>query len=217
MYLVVSATRMELDPLRSLLKKSDQFSLLYIGVGPVESAINLTEFLSRQESGSISGIINVGLAGAYPETGLDLLDICLAEKEVFGDIGISTANGIDELDSSFAPPLEFILNRQLLKTSSMSLTEAGIKNCNGNFVTVSSVSGTILRSIYLRDKFGAVCENMEGAAVARVCQKFSIPCLELRCISNMVVERDMQHWMVEEAVEVCCGALKAVIGGMQFD
>ena len=184
------------------------------GVGPVESAINLTEYLARIESGCISGVINVGLAGAYPDSGLRPLDICLAENEVLGDIGICMDGWIDELDSSFSPPLEFKLNPELLTVAAKNLRGAGFEWHCGNFVTVSSACGTISRSEYLRDKFGAICENMEGAAVARVCHKFALPCLELRCISNMVVDRENQQWRTKEAVAGCCRAAQAVMEGL---
>lgn len=184
------------------------------GVGPVEAAISLTEYLARNDHNNISGVINVGLAGAYPDSGLHLLDICLAEKEIFGDIGICLQDRIDYLDRSFAPPLEFKLNPQLLTAAAEQLVRADIEYRCGNFVTVSAVCGTLSRSLYLQDKCKAICENMEGAAVARVCEKFALPCLELRCVSNMVVDREDQQWQTKGAVERCCRATQAVMEGL---
>jgi futalosine hydrolase len=51
------------------------------------------------------------------------------------------------------------------------------------------------------NKFDAICENMEGAALARVSQEFGIPFLELRAISNMVENRDQSAWQIREAAE----------------
>ena len=205
---------MELEPITTLFPDSASFDFLLSGVGPVESAINLTEYLARVAPGHISAVINVGLAGAYPDAGIPLLAICLAEKETFGDIGICMADRIDELDQSFAPPLEFNLNQKLLSSAASYLRDSGFKYHLGNFVTVSAACGTISRSRYLRDKFKAICENMEGAAVARVCQQFSLPCLELRCVSNMVVDRDDQQWQTKEAVTRCSAAVQAVLEGL---
>lgn len=217
MYLVVASTRMELEPLTAIFRDFAGFDVLLSGVGPVESAVNLTEYLASLETGHISAVINVGLAGAYPDSGISPLAICLAEKEVFGDIGVCMADRIDELDSSFAPPLEFKMNCELLTAAANSLHGSGFKYHLGNFVTVSAACGTISRSRYLRDKFQAICENMEGAAVARVCQKFSLPCLELRCVSNMVVDRSDQHWQTKEAIARCCAAVRAVLEGLGVD
>ena len=150
MFLIVSATKTELDPLQSLtLEHNDHLRFLLSGVGPVETALNLTEYLACSGREEISAIINIGLAGAYPDSGLELLDICLAENEFFGDIGIYVSEGIIPLDSSFAPPAEFALDHELLALASNSLEKAGIKHLSGNFVTVSSVSGTTDRGKYL--------------------------------------------------------------------
>lgn len=211
MYLIVASTGMELEPLTNLYRDAAGVGFLLSGVGPVESAINLTEYLAGVEPSYISAVINIGIAGGYPDAGIDPLAICLAETEVFGDLGICMESGIDQLDASFAPPLEFTFDHQLLASAANCLREAGVQCHLGNFVTVAAACGTIDRSRYLRDKFGAICENMEGAAVARVCQKFSLPCLELRCVSNMVVDRDEQQWQAKEAVARCCAAVQLVL------
>jgi futalosine hydrolase len=214
MLLVISSTRMELEPLRDHFRGDADFDFLVSGVGPVECAVNLTEYLARLAARPIAGVINVGLAGAYPDTGILPLDICLAEHEVFGDIGVCLADRIAGLDSSFSPPLAFPLDSELLTAAATLLRGAGINWRRGNFVTVASASGTTVRSRYLRDKFRAICENMEGAAVARVCQKFSLPFLELRCVSNMVVDREDQSWQTKEAVAACCRGARVVLEGL---
>ena len=52
--------------------------------------------------------------------------------------------------------------------------------------------------------------DMEGAAVARVCGALQVPCLELRCISNMVEDRDLSKWRLREACEKA-GATAALL------
>lgn len=42
---------------------------------------------------------------------------------------------------------------------------------------------------------------MEGAAVAQVCLRCSVDCLEIRGVSNMVEERDLKKWDMPRAVE----------------
>ena len=215
MLLVVSATKTELEPLQAVSLDLDKhLRFLLGGVGPVETALKLSEYLAAGEQQKPSAVINIGLAGAYPETGLELLDLCLAENEFFGDLGINISEKIEPLDGSFAPPAEFALDPQLLAVAGRSLERSGIKYRTGNFVTVSAASGTVARGKYLQDKFTAICENMEGAAVARVCQNFALPCLEIRCVSNMVIDRDDQRWLTTEAAGSCGQAVTIVLEGL---
>ena len=81
----------------------------------------------------------------------------------------------------------------------------------GTFVTVSTVTGTDKRARELEKRFsassasggGAICENMEGAAVAHVCAMYGIPMLEIRGISNIVEDRDRSKWDIKTAAENC--------------
>ncbi len=135
------------------------------------------------------------------------------------DLKIRTRRPLRTIDYSPAhrqlpPPAEFALDHQLLAVAGRSLERAGIKYRTGNFVTVSSTSGTVARGRYLQDKFKAICENMEGAALARVCQHFALPCLEIRCVSNMVINRSDQRWLAAEAAESCSQAVKIVLEGL---
>jgi futalosine hydrolase len=73
----------------------------------------------------------------------------------------------------------------------------------GNFITVSAVSGSQKRAKDLGKRFGAVCENMEGAAIAQVCALYELPMIELRGISNMAGVRDKRKWNLKIASENC--------------
>jgi futalosine hydrolase len=63
----------------------------------------------------------------------------------------------------------------------------------------------------LAARFGGLCENMEGAAVARVCAAFDLPCLELRSISNRVEDRDTGRWRLKEACAKAGAAVARVL------
>jgi futalosine hydrolase len=77
----------------------------------------------------------------------------------------------------------------------------GVKLIRGRFITVSTCSGTRQRGQELGRCFRGICENMEGAAVAQVCLRYGIDCLEVRGVSNHVDERDMKSWDIPRAVE----------------
>ncbi|RJQ38548.1 MAG: futalosine hydrolase, partial [Nitrospiraceae bacterium] len=81
----------------------------------------------------------------------------------------------------------------------------------GAFVTVSTVTGTDKRAKELEKRFNAICENMEGAAVAHVCAMYGIPMLEIRGISNIVEDRNRDKWDIKTAAENCQRAVLAFI------
>jgi futalosine hydrolase len=207
MLLVAAATENEIRPIKKLLSDSKQLEVLITGIGPVATAANLSNYLALHGQ-EINGVMNIGVGGAYVDSGLSKLDICLAQQEIFGDFGICMQDEILDFDpglSQLHKPL--LLNNELGSKSMTILRAHNIKFKVANFVTVNSCSGTKKRGEYLREKFSAGCENMEGAAVAMVCKSFDTPCVELRSISNMVEDRNTENWMLEDAIdEICCVA-----------
>ena len=199
MYLVVTATDFEMKPVIDSLASTGITECLVVGVGPVETVLRLSVYL-YENRGKIDGVVNAGVAGAYVGAGVDLLDICLADREVFGDIGICSGDEITQLDTKkMSVQTEFSLDNDLTAKAVKILSENKTGFSKGSFVTVNCTSGTRKRGDYLRRKYQAICENMEGAAVARVCREYQLPCVELRCVSNMVEDRDPGKWKLEEA------------------
>jgi len=201
-FLIVAATEMEMRAFRKTVSGSLPWEPLICGIGPVETAFSLTSRLERGRSG-VWGVLNFGIAGAYHGAGgdgADMLDICLAEEEILADMGICHADRIEHFS---APELgvrnRFSLDQKLLQDAANLLAKKRIAFHQGRFLTVSCVSGTRKRGDMLADQFDGLCENMEGAAVARVCRAFQLPCLEIRCISNFVEDRDTGRWQLKEA------------------
>ncbi len=81
------------------------------------------------------------------------------------------------------------------------LKDAEIEHHSGTFISVNSVTGKRVRGEHLQQRWSGLCENMEGAAVAQVCSLFSLPLFELRCISNMVEDRNPVGWRLQEACD----------------
>ncbi|HEC98840.1 MAG TPA: futalosine hydrolase [Proteobacteria bacterium] len=205
MYLAVSSTELEISLLRREVGAFGKLEFLVTGVGPVESAISLTRFLEREKA---DGVILFGVGGAYTERGIGILDVCLAEEERFGDFGIAMDDEIHYFtDEMLTGKQNFDLRNSLSDQVEGKLVALGMPFKKGPFVTVHACSGTLKRGNVLRDKFNAICENMEGAAIARVCELYGVPMLELRCISNMVEDRDISGWKIKEAVAKGAGLL----------
>jgi len=219
MFLVVTATEQEMNPIAERLAGSPGWMPFVAGIGCLETAVNLTRFLAGVDDNSgavshdrpqIQGIINCGVAGAFVGAGPELLDICLAEHETQADFGIWTAAGIIDFDT-IRVPCRFPLDLPLREKARTILSAQGIRSWVGPFVSVLAVSGTERRGESLRERHQAICENMEGAAVARVAQAFQLPCLELRAVSNMVVDRDLSLWQLPKAIQRAADALAILL------
>jgi futalosine hydrolase len=199
--------------------------VIYIisGMGKVNAAHTATVLL---EKFSPDVVVLFGVGGAYPSTGLNVGDIAIAEKEVYGDEGVHTGRGFKGIEFIGIPLLrkgrkkyfnEFWLDKRLAKAAVETLKRFAphcTHSCGfkaGTFVTVSAVTATEKRAGELRRRFGAICENMEGASVAHVCTIYGTPMIELRGISNIVEGRDKARWDLRLASDNCQRVVMEVI------
>jgi futalosine hydrolase len=201
MLLLITATETEMKYVCNLfpaLKK--QISFLVCGIGLIETTLRLTQFLSKTDNSKISAVINFGIAGAFIQSGVKILDTCIAEQEIIGDLGICLPDKIEDLPAALKINRKFNLKSNLTEKTINILQSQNISFKKGTFVTVNCSSGTESRGNFLMNRFQAICENMEGAAIARTCQDFKLPFLEIRTISNMVEDRNPENWRIKEAL-----------------
>lgn len=171
-------------------------------------------------------IINFGVGGAYPASGLKIGDIAVAEQEIYGDEGVILREGFSDMTMTGIPVFkkgnkkyfnEFPLDRDSVKKAvyaSKIVTHrasriTGLRS--GTFVTVSACSGTLKRALELEKRYQAICENMEGAAIAHICAMHGIPMIEIRGISNIVEDRDRKKWDIKLASENCQHAVLEIL------
>ncbi len=192
----------------SLLEK--RVVLIAAGIGKVNAAHAATRLI-HEFSPAI--IINIGIGGAYPSSGLNIGDVAIAEKEIYGDEGVLLKDGFHGIDLIGIPLLqigrkkyfnEFVLDRHLAgKAVSAASCITHHTSRKGCFLTVSTCTGTKKRALELEHCFGAICENMEGAAIAHICTLYGVPMIEMRGISNIVEDRDSSTWKIKLAAENC--------------
>jgi futalosine hydrolase len=220
MILLTAATDIEMGAFLHAYPLPQGVSTLLTGVGPVEAAVRVSAFLAASVPPP-SAVVNFGVAGAYVFAGREnaaLLDICLAEREVLADLGICEQDEVQTLHGTgFALESCVELDIELLVRAARILTAAKIPFKQGVFATVSCVSGTQKRGALIAEQHHALCENMEGFAVARACRYFGVPMLELRCISNTVIDRKLQDWQLREACNNCGAAIASLINGLRDD
>jgi futalosine hydrolase len=185
------------------------------GIGAANAANAATVLIEKHAPASV---ILTGIGGAYPGGGALLGDVVAAEREIYADLGVLTKEGFQDMKSAGLELLRrgrrkyyniFPLHTGMLREAEVLVP--GLKR--GVFLTVSTVTGTRRRARELRERHDALCENMEGAAVAQVCEAYGVPLLELRGMSNMVEERDLARWRKREAAEKAQQAVLHYLGG----
>ncbi len=182
--------------------------LITSGIGKVNAASSATAVMEHYP---VRAVINFGVGGAYPGKGLNIGDVAVASKEIYGDEGVLTSAGIKGMKEIGIPLVQTgrtkYFNEFPLDPPSLPFfkdeNNMNIMIKTGNFITVSAVTGSQRRAKDLGKRFDAVCENMEGAAIAQVCALYELPMLEVRGISNMAGVRDKRKWNLNVASENC--------------
>ncbi len=202
------------DNLSFLVGKVAKTEVVFVvsGIGKTNAA-HAASVLIRDYSPS--AVVAFGIGGAYPGRGLNPGDIAVATTEIYADEGVLLRKGFRPLEEIGIPLLrirkrqffnEFPLDSNLAEAALLS-SKRHANSASGPFTTVSQCSGTEERARYLSRKFKALCENMEGAAIAHVCMIYRVRCAEIRGISNIVEDRDLSQWKIEPAARTCQKAL----------
>lgn len=184
----------------------DAGRLSCVGVGKTAAALGLTRALMTSPRPRL--IVNFGVCGAYPGSGLSVGDGCIVTRETFVDEGVETATGFLDLRS-----LGFDQTASLLADEERSLAWAnllGVPRVLG--ATVSCCSGTDALAGVYAGRSGAAVETMEGAAVAHVAQAFDIPWVGVRAVSNRCGERAQGGWDLPRALQRLQSMLAMLVG-----
>jgi len=159
-------------------------------------------------------LIIFGIGGAYPSSGARIGDVAIATKEIAGDEGVMTPDGFKDAEcigiplirtatstvfTTYPAPDAFLRRSQQALVSYQGLGAAKIHV--GSFVTLSTCTGTSAQARKLEGRYHGLCENMEGAAAAQVAELHNIPWFELRGISNIVEDRNLDTWDIPAATD----------------
>jgi len=154
-----------------------EYDCLITGVGILSAALSLGKAFQKQ---SYKTAIQIGIAGAYPSSGLMLGDIV----EVKSDCLVE-----------FLPwePNTFF-SSGILPDKSNSKTTKLVKGA-----TVFSCSETAEME-KTRGSLAQV-ESMEGAAFFAACKEYNIEAVQIRAISNYATKYEKSEWKTEEALQ----------------
>lgn len=139
-------------------------------------------------------ILNIGIAGAYPGSGLANGDVVQGDSEVYGDVGFELPD-----DRRFQPVSEALFGKEFYGEPLPLTVDRAFLTANTEFAvrvargcTVNCCTGTAATGRLREALFHAGFETMEGAAVAQVGAILNIPVHEIRAISNIAADRDMR-------------------------
>jgi len=191
---IVAATEKEIASLlkhiKSLKTKPD---ILITGVGMVAVTFELTKLFSKNK---YDLAINLGICGSFNKA-IGIGEVVNITEDIFSELGAEDGDGFVKLhDMKLANKKDVFLVPEK-KFSSPVLNE--LKKVKG--ITVNTVHGNKKSISKVIALYSPDVESMEGAAFFYVCNKFNMPCLQLRAVSNYVKKRNVKNWNIPLAVE----------------
>ena len=200
MLLICAATLMELQTYRdeenplsfeleTFYKEEGETAYLLTGVGIPSTLGRLYPVLQQRRPGLI---LNIGIAGAYPGSEIEIGDVVMGISEVYGDIGFEVPEEPGFLPIQDSPFGEFYQTPYPLALEARFIHPVGFRFHVADGCTVSTCTGTEQTGNLRAKLFKAGIESMEGAAVAQAGKDFGVPVCEVRAISNIASTRDMR-------------------------
>lgn len=156
------------------------------GIGKTNAARAATLLIARARP---SLIVNFGVGGAYEASRLRIGDIVVADQEHYGDEGVRIGHQHVSMEG-LSLPLLSVGEETFFNSFPMHVPHTLARHSRvGGFVTVSSCTGTGADGRRMEQRWNALCENMEGAAIAHVAKAHALKAVELRSISNIIEDR----------------------------
>ncbi|MFD7090202.1 futalosine hydrolase [Streptomyces sp. NPDC056652] len=173
------------------------------GAGPAAAAVaTATALAASPYDPPYDLVISAGIGGGFaPHAPLGSLVV--ADTIIAADLGADTPDGylpVEELGfgrSVHAPPAA--LTARLSKVLD---ADPRVRSVLAPVLTVTTATGTAARTAELTARHPrAAAEAMEGFGVAEAAAAHSVPCAEIRAISNTVGPRDRASWRIGEALD----------------
>ena len=170
--------------------------LLITGVGMLNTAIAITIKVSEEK---YDLVINLGIAGSFKRS-IKIGDVVEVVEENISEIGYEDKNEIIEF-TDFS-----------LKTVFRNNSRTDMKQVKS--ITVNTVHGNEKSIENIVRRLNPDIENMEGAAVFKVCEEFNVPCIQVRAISNYVEKRNKESWNIPFAIQNLNVELEKIISNL---
>lgn len=171
-----------------------------VGVGILQTSLALGKLLS---SNSYCGVLNLGVCGAYPNSGLDLCECVRVDRARVGDLGAQDSAGGFLGSAELGWPLpEYLASAPgLCAHWPNNLGEHLWGFCGVHALSVNLCSGTRRTALERCAGGWAQVEDMESVAILALAQAFQIPGAVVRSVSNPVGPRQRNAWKMAEALD----------------
>ena len=175
--LLVVATKLEI-----IEEKFKNCDVIITGAGMVNTTFSLTKRLSKR---SYDLVINMGVAGSFSDK-IKIGDVVEVVEDIFSEIGHEDGNIFSEFTN--------------FRIENSFKVEGKTKLKKAKGITVNTVHGNEKTITEMRSRLNPDVESMEGAACFMVCEKFEIPSIQIRAISNKVEKRNIENWNLDLAI-----------------
>lgn len=203
---IIGAMSAEVDALKSILENKSTQTIsgvefvsgkLYgkdvvvaqCGIGKVFAAISAQTMILRY---GVDAIINTGVAGTLDDE-IGILDMAISSGVVQHDMDTTAIGDAPGLISGINV-VEIPASARLCELVRKLATEQGNKAKLGIIASGDQFINNSGRKAYIRDTFGAIACEMEGAAIGHVCFVNGVDFVIIRCISdNASGEAEMEY------------------------
>src|SRR5581483_10531713 len=135
--------------------------------------------------------INLGIAGSFDRS-IDLGEVVEVVEDRFSELGAEDGKeflSIEQLGFG-----EGVFRSTCNLPGSLEIRKVSA-------VTVNTVHGNETNIEKLKSRINPQLESMEGAAFFYACQQASIPCIQIRAVSNYVEKRNRDAWQIGLAIK----------------
>lgn len=203
---IIGAMSVEVEELKSKItdaKKETVFGVEYVsgklcgkdvvvaqcGVGKVFASVCASTMILKY---NVSTIINTGVAGTLISC-LNILDFAVSSAVVQHDMDTTAVGDAPGLLSGINI-VEIPASRRLSSLAIDIAVEQGSACARGIIASGDQFISNQERKDYIRETFGAIACEMEGAAIGHVCYLAGVEFLIIRCISdNATGEAQMEY------------------------
>ena len=159
------------------------------GIGKVFAAICAQTMILRYGA---TTLINTGVAGTLSDK-IGILDFAISSGVVQHDMDTTAIGDAPGLISGINI-VEIPAAKSLCETAVSTAIEQGNRAIAGVVASGDQFINNASRKEFIRDTFGAVCCEMEGAAIGQVCFVGGVDFVIIRCISdNASGEAEMEY------------------------